>query len=115
MANRVVSTLPRIQATIGHIPQRLKTAGIEPSSRARLEVLRRIVTRMVREERAELQWNRAVEARPYLERVLVPAERPPENQPSRFRVSRSAGFGEPPSRSLEFACRSAGNHVPLGR
>ncbi|KAL6726088.1 hypothetical protein Aduo_008095 [Ancylostoma duodenale] len=70
MANRVVSTLPRIQATIGHIPQRLKTAGIEPSSRARLEVLRRIVTRMVREERAELQWNRAVEARPYLERLI---------------------------------------------
>lgn len=70
MASRVVATLPRIRATIGHIPQRLKTANIEPSSRARLEVLRRIVTRLVREERAELQWNRAVEARPYLERLI---------------------------------------------
>ncbi|KAK6744911.1 hypothetical protein RB195_011559 [Necator americanus] len=70
MANKVVSTLPRIKATIGHIPQKLKTAGIEPSSRARLEILRRIVTRMVREERAEFQWNRAVEARPYLERLI---------------------------------------------
>lgn len=38
MASRVVATLPRIRATIGHIPQRLKTANIEPSSRARLEV-----------------------------------------------------------------------------
>ncbi|WKY02135.1 hypothetical protein Q1695_015838 [Nippostrongylus brasiliensis] len=70
MANRVVATLPRIRATIGHIPQRLKTANIEPSSRARLEILRRIVTRLVREERAELKWNRAVEARPYLERLI---------------------------------------------
>ncbi|KAK6060876.1 hypothetical protein COOONC_01462 [Cooperia oncophora] len=39
MANRVVATLPRIRATIGHIPQRLKTANIEPSSRARLELI----------------------------------------------------------------------------
>ncbi|VDO38324.1 unnamed protein product [Haemonchus placei] len=70
MANRVVATLPRIRATIGHIPQRLKTANIEPSSRARLEILRRIVTRLVREERIELPWNRAVEARPYLERLI---------------------------------------------
>ncbi|KAK5979811.1 Mitochondrial Ribosomal Protein Large [Trichostrongylus colubriformis] len=70
MANRVVATLPRIRATIGHIPQRLKTANIEPSSRARLEILRRIVTRLVREERAELPWNRAVEARPYVERLI---------------------------------------------
>lgn len=69
MSHRVASTLPKIKATIGHIPQKLKTGGIEPSSRARLEVLRRIVTRLVREERAEFQWNRAVEARPYVERV----------------------------------------------
>ncbi|GMT18678.1 hypothetical protein PFISCL1PPCAC_9975, partial [Pristionchus fissidentatus] len=64
------ATLPTIQAAVGHIPQKLKTNGIEPNRRARLEVLRKIVTRMVREERAELQWNRAVETRPYLERLI---------------------------------------------
>ncbi|GMR41949.1 hypothetical protein PMAYCL1PPCAC_12144, partial [Pristionchus mayeri] len=64
------ATLPAIKASIGHIPQKLKTNGIEPNRRARLEVLRKIVTRLVREERAELQWNRAVEARPYLERLI---------------------------------------------
>ncbi|KAF8359994.1 mrpl-17 [Pristionchus pacificus] len=64
------ATLPTIQAAVGHIPQKLKTNGIEPNRRARLEVLRKIVTRLVREERAELQWNRAVEARPYLERLI---------------------------------------------
>ncbi|KAJ1349848.1 hypothetical protein KIN20_005504 [Parelaphostrongylus tenuis] len=70
MASGVVASLPRIRTTIGHIPQRLKTINIEPSSRARLEVLRRIITRLVREERAEFQWNRAVEARPYMERLI---------------------------------------------
>ncbi|CAB3410663.1 unnamed protein product [Caenorhabditis bovis] len=69
-SHRVASTLPRIGVTIGHVPQKLKTGGIEPSRRARLEVLRRIVTRVVREERVELKWNRAVEARPYLERLI---------------------------------------------
>ncbi|CCD72825.1 Large ribosomal subunit protein bL17m [Caenorhabditis elegans] len=69
-AHRVAVSLPRIGVTIGHAPQKLKTGGIEPSRRARLEVLRRIVTRTVREERAELKWNRAVEARPYLERLI---------------------------------------------
>ncbi|CAI5439867.1 unnamed protein product [Caenorhabditis angaria] len=64
------ATLPRIGVTIGHVAQKLKTGGIEPSRRARLEVLRRIVTRCVREERVELKWNRAVEARPYLERLI---------------------------------------------
>lgn len=64
------ATLPAIKAAVGHIPQKLKTNGIEPNRRARLEVLRKIVTRLVREERAELQYNRAVEARPYLERLI---------------------------------------------
>ncbi|GMS89041.1 hypothetical protein PENTCL1PPCAC_11216, partial [Pristionchus entomophagus] len=64
------ASLPAIKAAVGHIPQKLKTNGIESNRRARLEVLRKIVTRMVREERAELQWNRAVEARPYLERLI---------------------------------------------
>ncbi|CAD6199356.1 unnamed protein product [Caenorhabditis auriculariae] len=67
---RVLSSLPRIPVTIGHVPQKLKTGGIEPSRRSRLEVLRKIVNRTVREERVELQWNRAVEARPYLERLI---------------------------------------------
>ena len=70
-AHRVAASLPRIGVTIGHTPQKLKTGGIEPSRRARLEVLRRIVTRTVREERVELKWNRAVEARPYVERVCT--------------------------------------------
>ncbi|CAL2029593.1 unnamed protein product [Caenorhabditis brenneri] len=69
-AHRVAASLPRIGVTIGHVPQKLKTGGIEPSRRARLEVLRRIVTRTVREERVELKWNRAVEARPYVERLI---------------------------------------------
>uniref|UniRef100_A0A1I7UKY6 Large ribosomal subunit protein bL17m n=1 Tax=Caenorhabditis tropicalis TaxID=1561998 RepID=A0A1I7UKY6_9PELO len=69
-ARRAVASLPRIGVTIGHLPQKLKTGGIEPSRRARLEVLRRIVTRTVREERVELKWNRAVEARPYIERLI---------------------------------------------
>uniref|UniRef100_A0A8R1EU19 39S ribosomal protein L17, mitochondrial n=1 Tax=Caenorhabditis japonica TaxID=281687 RepID=A0A8R1EU19_CAEJA len=68
--NRVIPALPRINVKIGHVPQKLKTGGIEPSARARLEVLRRIVTRTVREERVELKWNRAIEARPYLERLI---------------------------------------------
>ncbi|CAI2305648.1 unnamed protein product [Caenorhabditis sp. 36 PRJEB53466] len=68
--HRAMGSLPRINVPIGHVPQKLKTGGIEPSRRARLEVLRRIVTRTVREERVELKWNRAVEARPYLERLI---------------------------------------------
>lgn len=32
------ATLPTIQAAVGHIPQKLKTNGIEPNRRARLEV-----------------------------------------------------------------------------
>lgn len=32
------ATLPAIQPVIGHIPQKLKTNGIEPNRRARLEV-----------------------------------------------------------------------------
>ncbi|CAI4228899.1 unnamed protein product [Auanema sp. JU1783] len=70
MSGRAAYTLPRIKAVIGHVPQKLKTGGIEPSQRARLEVLRKIVNRVVREERAEFPWNRAVEARPYLERLI---------------------------------------------
>ncbi|CAJ0928687.1 unnamed protein product, partial [Mesorhabditis belari] len=70
MSVRWASTLPRIKATIGHIPQRLKDGSIPTTSRARLEILRQIVTRLVREERIELKWNRAVEARPYMERLI---------------------------------------------
>ncbi|KAK0396866.1 hypothetical protein QR680_001891 [Steinernema hermaphroditum] len=69
MAARVAQSLPRIQAPIGHIHQRLKTARID-IHRGRLEILRRIVTRLVREERFELKYNRAIEARPYAERLI---------------------------------------------
>uniref|UniRef100_A0A1I7XT57 Protein kinase domain-containing protein n=1 Tax=Heterorhabditis bacteriophora TaxID=37862 RepID=A0A1I7XT57_HETBA len=47
MAHKIAATLPRINATIGHVPQKLKTAGIEPTHRARLEV---IVPRFVERE-----------------------------------------------------------------
>ncbi|VDK42993.1 unnamed protein product [Anisakis simplex] len=67
--SRISASLPRIRATIGHIPQRLKTLRIN-AHRSRLEILRRIVTRLVREERCEFPLNRAVEARQYMERLL---------------------------------------------
>ncbi|MFH4978423.1 hypothetical protein AB6A40_005132 [Gnathostoma spinigerum] len=69
MSTQVAATLPRIRAVIGHIPQRLKSPSIPPH-RSRLEILRVLVTRAVREERFELTLNRAVETRPYLERIL---------------------------------------------
>uniref|UniRef100_F1LDP7 Large ribosomal subunit protein bL17m n=1 Tax=Ascaris suum TaxID=6253 RepID=F1LDP7_ASCSU len=68
-SSRIGSSLPRIRATIGHIPQRLKTERID-ISRSRLEILRRLVTRLVREERCEFPLNRAVEVRQYMERLL---------------------------------------------
>jgi hypothetical protein len=68
MSHRIIPSLPRIKATVGHIPQRLKIPNV-PTQRARLEVLRQIVTRLVREERCEFKFNRAEEARPYMERV----------------------------------------------
>uniref|UniRef100_A0A914D935 Large ribosomal subunit protein bL17m n=1 Tax=Acrobeloides nanus TaxID=290746 RepID=A0A914D935_9BILA len=69
MSHRIIPTLPRIKATVGHIPQRLKIPNV-PTQRARLEVLRQIATRLVREERCELKFNRAEEARPYVERLI---------------------------------------------
>ncbi|CAJ0579667.1 unnamed protein product, partial [Mesorhabditis spiculigera] len=67
--SRVGATLPKIKVTVGHIPQRLKDT-VFPPGRARLEILRQIVTRLVREERVELKYNRAVEARQYTERLI---------------------------------------------
>uniref|UniRef100_A0A0K0F511 Large ribosomal subunit protein bL17m n=1 Tax=Strongyloides venezuelensis TaxID=75913 RepID=A0A0K0F511_STRVS len=69
MAQKVVRTLPSIKAKIGHIHQKLKTGNIDEQY-GRLEILRRIVTRLVREERIELPYNRAEEARPYMERLI---------------------------------------------
>ncbi|KHN82749.1 39S ribosomal protein L17, mitochondrial [Toxocara canis] len=68
-SSRINSSLPRIRAVIGHIPQKLKTLRID-INRSRLEILRRMVTRLVREERCEFPLNRAVEARQYMERLL---------------------------------------------
>ncbi|VDN60002.1 unnamed protein product [Dracunculus medinensis] len=62
-------SLPKIRATIGHIPQRLKMPLL-PNPRGRLEILRRMVTRLIREERCEFSHNRAVEVRPYFERLI---------------------------------------------
>lgn len=68
MSNNIYRTLPKIKATIGHIPQRLKTDGFE-NPQGRLEILRRMATRLFREERCEFKHNRAEELRPYAERV----------------------------------------------
>ncbi|KAH7691325.1 Protein MRPL-17, partial [Aphelenchoides avenae] len=69
MAQRLVPSLPRIKATIGHIPQRLRAPQFL-NPRARMEVLRQMVTRLVREERCEFKHNKAEECRPYMERLL---------------------------------------------
>ncbi|CAD5221853.1 unnamed protein product [Bursaphelenchus xylophilus] len=69
MSAKIVPSLPSIKAAIGHIPQRLKTAQFE-APRGRLEILRRMITQLVREERVEFKHNRAVEARPYAERLI---------------------------------------------
>lgn len=69
--SQAASSLPAIRAAIGHIPQRLKTQNIPPNiHRGRLEILRRLLTRLVREERYELPLNRAIELRPYVERLF---------------------------------------------
>jgi len=68
-SHKLLPSLPRIKVPIGHIPQRLKTVGFE-NPRARLEVLRRMVCRTMREERCEFKYNRAVECRPYIERLI---------------------------------------------
>lgn len=68
MAHRIIPSLPRIKVDIGHIPQRLKTKGLT-NPQARLEILRRVVCRMIREERCEMRYNKAEECRQYLERV----------------------------------------------
>jgi hypothetical protein len=64
----VARSLPKIKVPIGHIPQRLKAEGFE-NPNGRLEVLRRMVTRLMREERCEFKYNRAEECRQYMERV----------------------------------------------
>uniref|UniRef100_A0A0N5C1Y3 Large ribosomal subunit protein bL17m n=1 Tax=Strongyloides papillosus TaxID=174720 RepID=A0A0N5C1Y3_STREA len=69
MAQRAVRTLPSIKTKIGHIHQKLRTNNVD-GQYGRLEILRRIVTRLVREERVELPYNRAEEARPYMERLI---------------------------------------------
>lgn len=68
MAQRIIPSLPRVKVPIGHIPQRLKTHPFD-NPRGRLEVLRQLLTRLVREERCEIKYNRAEELRPYAERV----------------------------------------------
>lgn len=68
MAHRIIPSLPRIKVDIGHIPQRLKIKGLT-NPQARLEILRKMVCRMVREERCEFKYNKAIECRQYLERV----------------------------------------------
>ncbi|VDN84233.1 unnamed protein product [Brugia pahangi] len=71
-ASRAVTWLPRIPKAvkIGHIPQRLKSPRLD-FQRARLEViLRRMCSTLFREERAEFRLHRAVELRPYVERLL---------------------------------------------
>lgn len=70
ISHKIIPSLPAIKASIGHIPQRLKTPSFE-NPQGRLEILRRMVTQMVREERVEYKQNRAVECRPYLERVSI--------------------------------------------
>jgi ribosomal protein L17 len=68
--SKVVRTLPAIKVPIGHIPQRLKTQGFE-NPQGRLEILRRMITRLFREERCEFKYNRAEECRQYAERVSI--------------------------------------------
>ncbi|MCP9262146.1 hypothetical protein DINM_005438 [Dirofilaria immitis] len=69
--SRMVTWLPRIPKAvkIGHIPQRLKSPKLD-FQRARLEILRRMCSTLFREERAEFRYHRAVELRPYAERLL---------------------------------------------
>uniref|UniRef100_A0A915PQA5 Large ribosomal subunit protein bL17m n=1 Tax=Setaria digitata TaxID=48799 RepID=A0A915PQA5_9BILA len=90
--SRTVTWLPRIPKAvkIGHIPQRLKSPKLD-FQRARLEasfnekflsissvplrtefepILRRMCSTLFREERAEFRFHRAVELRPYAERLL---------------------------------------------
>ncbi|KAI1725459.1 ribosomal protein l17 domain-containing protein [Ditylenchus destructor] len=71
MAQRLFPSLPRLKVPIGHAPQRLKTPNIDPANgRARIEVLRRMVNQVIREERCEFKFNRAEECRQYVERLL---------------------------------------------
>ncbi|KAI6176603.1 hypothetical protein M3Y97_00816200 [Aphelenchoides bicaudatus] len=67
--SKIVRTLPSIKVPIGHIPQRLKTQGFE-NPQGRLEILRRMITRLFREERCEFKYNRAEECRQYAERII---------------------------------------------
>lgn len=70
MAYRLIPSLPRVKVHIGHIPQRLRSPIFE-NPRGRLETLRRLVNQMIREERCEMKYNKAVECRQYLERVIL--------------------------------------------
>ncbi|VDN05969.1 unnamed protein product [Thelazia callipaeda] len=70
-ATQSVTWLPKIPKAvkIGHIPQRLKSPKLD-FHRARLEILRRMASTLFREERAEFRFHRALELRPYVERLL---------------------------------------------
>uniref|UniRef100_A0A915DKF2 Uncharacterized protein n=1 Tax=Ditylenchus dipsaci TaxID=166011 RepID=A0A915DKF2_9BILA len=68
-SQRVFPSIPRLKVPIGHVPQKLKTKGFE-NPQARIEILRRMVNKVVREERCEFKYNRAVECRQYVERLL---------------------------------------------
>uniref|UniRef100_A0A915DDV0 Large ribosomal subunit protein bL17m n=1 Tax=Ditylenchus dipsaci TaxID=166011 RepID=A0A915DDV0_9BILA len=68
-SQRVFPSLPRLKVPIGHVPQKLKTKGFE-NPQARIEILRRMVNKVVREERCEFKYNRAVECRQYVERLI---------------------------------------------
>ncbi|KAI6210416.1 39S ribosomal protein L17, mitochondrial [Aphelenchoides besseyi] len=69
VAKKVARTLPAIKSEIGHIPQRLKLGDFDRPI-ARLDILRHMTTQLVREERCEFKYNRAVELRPYIERLI---------------------------------------------
>lgn len=69
MSHRLLPSLPRIKVPIGHIPQRLKLSNFK-NPRGRLELIRQMVNRLVREERCEFRHNRAVECRAYMERLI---------------------------------------------
>ncbi|KAI6175158.1 39S ribosomal protein L17, mitochondrial [Aphelenchoides fujianensis] len=71
IVEKVARTLPKVKVEIGHIPQRLKTADFPTEhGRGRLEILHRMMTRLVREERCEFILNRAVEFQAYAKRLI---------------------------------------------
>uniref|UniRef100_A0A914HMV9 Large ribosomal subunit protein bL17m n=1 Tax=Globodera rostochiensis TaxID=31243 RepID=A0A914HMV9_GLORO len=67
--HRLLPSLPRIKVPIGRRPQRLKTPFMQ-NPRGHMEVLRKLVNRVFREERCEFKYNRAEECRQYVERLI---------------------------------------------